>query len=350
VPVITSDAIGESGSARAELMQLTQLFLPFAIRGLATLGVADALASGPATVETIAEAVNAEAGALYRTLHFTASRGVFTELPGKTFALNPVADLMRSDAPGSMRSRLMIDDGTANALRVLTEVTHTLRTGESAYRKVMGISPFEAIATGQRSGGRVIRRRNSAGPVDGLLSKVDFGNDRIVADVGGGTGTMIGGILARYPDLQGVLFDLPSVVEHAAPELESLAVKQRCQVVGGDMFREVPADADTYVLSNVLHDWPDEQAKVVLTNIRKAIPDNGRLLVLESLVGDEPERVAQIAQQDFMLLLNTGGRERTAGEHEALLQEADFRVTSVTPLSSEWGTVIEARPSLGSLR
>jgi len=339
----------ESGSAQAELIQLTQLFLPFAIRGLATLGVADALASGPASVGAIAEAVNADAGALYRTLHFTATRGVFTELPGKIFALNPVAELMRSDVPGSMRPALMIDDMTANTLRVFTEVTYTLRTGQSAYRKVRGTGPFEAIAAGRRSGGGGTRRHDPSGPVDCLLSKVDFGNDRIVADIGGGTGTMIGGILARYPDLQGMLLDLPSVVEHTAPELESLAVKQRCQVVGGDMFQEVPADADTYMLSNVLHDWPDEQGKVVLTNIRKAIPDNGRLLVLESLAGDEPQQVAQVAQvaqQDFMLLLNTGGRKRTVGEHEELLQEANFRVTAVTPLSSECGTVIEARPDL----
>ena len=74
-----------------------------------------------------------------------------------------------------------------------------------------------------------------------------------------------------------------------------------------------------------------------------ALPGGGGL---ESLVGDEPERVAQVAQQDFMLLLDTGGREGTAGEHGALLQEADFRVTAVTPLSSGWGTVIEARPGL----
>lgn len=341
----TSDSIEESGSAQAELMQLTQLFLPFAIRGLATLGVADALASGPAPVEAIAEAVNADAGALYRTLHFTATRGVFTELPGKMFALNPVAELMRSDVPGSMRPALMINDKTPNMLRVLTEVTYTLRTGQSAFRKVRGTGPFEAVATGRPGIGRLIRRRSQSGPVDALLSKVDFGSDRIMTDVGGGTGTMLGGILARYPDLRGILFDLPSIVEHATPELESLAVKQRCQVVGGDMFQEVPADSDTYVLSNVLHDWPDEQAKVVLTNIRKAIPDKGRLLVLESLAGDEPEQAAQVAQQDFMLLLNTGGRKRTVGEHEALLQEADFRVTAVTPLSSECGTVIEARPA-----
>src|SRR5260370_13210798 len=86
-------------AARMKLAELVALFVPFAIRGVATLGVADVLAAGPAPVEKIAEALDADTEALYRTLRFTASRGVVTDLPGRVFALHPLAELLPTDLP-----------------------------------------------------------------------------------------------------------------------------------------------------------------------------------------------------------------------------------------------------------
>lgn len=336
----------DSRSARAELTRISQLLLPFAIRGLATLGVADVLASGPLPIEAIAGTVGADTDALYRTLRFTASHGVFAELPDRVFELTPCAELLRSDVPGSMRQGLTIGEGTATQLQVFSEIVHTLRTGESGYQKLTGATPFQAMATNKpmarRIGGQMedsSRRLSQC-----VLDAVDFSADQIVADIGGGTGTMIGTILARHPQLTGVLLDLPPVVTGAPQVLDGLGVAGRCQVVGGDMFQEVPAGADSYVLSCVLHDWPDDRAAAVLARVRAAMPDSGRLLVVEAVIGAGGTPTGLAIQADFSMLIYGGGRERTASEHTALLARAGFELAGITPTSSGF-SVLQARPA-----
>jgi O-methyltransferase domain len=329
--VKTRAAANDTKPGRSELSQLTQLYTSFAIRGLATLGVADVLASGPVPVEEIAEAVGGNTDALYRTLRFTASVGVFTELPGRVFALNPAAEYLKSEAPDTMRSRLMIDDNTLTRLQMLMEMPHTLRTGESGYHKVHGVGPFDAGP--KRSGTvRVAVHPGSAQMLaNGLLEADDFTADRVVVDVGGGTGSMIGAVLARHSHLDGVLFDLPVVIDGAPEVLGPLGVTERCKLIGGDMFQGIPDGGDVYLMSFVLHDWADDKAAIILANLRAAMTDEARLLVVEPLISEGPQ-AAQSIQQDFMMLVNGGGRERTAAEHAALLAQAGFRLTNMTPI------------------
>lgn len=338
----------DSQAARAELNQLSQLLLPFAIRGLATLGVADVLASGPLPVQAIAGTVGADTDALYRTMRFTASHGVFAELPDRVFELTPCAEFLRSDVPGSMRQGLMIGEGTATQLQIYGEIGHTLRTGESGYQRLTGSSPFQAMATNQpmarRIGGQMQDSARRLG--ENLADAVDFSGDQVIADVGGGTGTLIGTVLARYPQLSGVLLDLPPVVSGAAEVLESLGVAGRCQVIGGDMFQEVPAGADSYVLSCVLHDWPDDRAAAVLARVRAAMPDSGRLLIIEAVIGGDGTPTALAIQADFAMLMYGGGKERNASEHTALLARAGFELAGITPTASGF-SVLQARPGPG---
>lgn len=330
-------------SSFTELLAMTQLFLPFAIRGLATLGVADVIAKEPLPVEKIAQAVNAEPDALYRTLRYTASRGVFEERPGRVFALTPIARYLCSETPNSARSILMIDDAFTSRLRVLCEVVHTLRTGESAYRKVTGHGPFDTTTPGRPASRHTVVMMRTERNADAVLDAVDFTADHMVVDVGGGTGTMLGTILARQPHLRGVLFDLPSTVAQAPAVLDELEVTDRCTTVGGDMFKGVPSGADAYLLSNVLTDWSDDKALSVLDNIRTVAPKHSRLLISEQLVDGAKGRVAQRLQLDFNLMLTTSGRKRTAAEYEKLLDQAGFTATSIDTSDPEVA-VIEARP------
>lgn len=343
--VKTRSSADSSAPGRNELSQLTELFTAFAIRGLATLGVADVLALGPASVETIADAVGGNTDALYRTMRFTATMGVFAELPGRIFAMTPAAEYLRSDVPGSMRSRLMIDDSTLTRLRVLAEIPHTLRTGESGYHKVHGTGPFEAGGNRPAAAQIAVQAPGSARMLaEGVLAASDFTDDRVVVDVGGGTGTMIGSVLARHPHLRGVLYDLPTVISEAPNVLAPLGVAQRCTLTGGDMFQAVPAGGDTYLLSFVLHDWTDDRAAIILANLRDVMSQSARLLVIEVLIGDTGGQAA--LRQDFMMMVNGGGRERTRAEHANLLAQAGFRLAKSTPIGPGL-CVLEARPASG---
>ena len=93
--------------------------------------------------------------------------------------------------------------------------------------------------------------------VDAVVKAYDFAPFHTVVDVGGGYGALLSAILHLTPGLRGVLFDRPEVVEGAKASLASAGVLDRCEVVGGDMFAEIPRGGDAYVFSRVIHDWDD---------------------------------------------------------------------------------------------
>jgi len=175
-------------------------------------------------------------------------------------------------------------------------------------------------------------------------SSTSTGIGRLV-DVGGRHGILLGAILRSAPDLHAVLVDQPAVVEEARRRLTAEGVADRCQLVPGDFFAEVPAGADAYVLSRVLHDWTDD-ARRVLAACRAAMGPGSRLLVVEAIL---PERAADqpaVIRMDLHMLVLLGARERTEEEFRRLLAGAGFEVRRVVPTRSVAGlSVIEAGPS-----
>jgi hypothetical protein len=154
--------------------------------------------------------------------------------------------------------------------------------------------------------------------------------------VADGRNTLLAAILRARPGLRGVLFDQPHVVAGAA-------LPERCRAVAGSFFEAVPAGADLYTLKDILHDWDDERALAILRTVRAAIPDHGRLLVIERALppGDEPAPGKLV---DITMLLITGGRERTRDEYGRLLGRAGLRLASVAPTAA--GTdVLVASPA-----
>jgi hypothetical protein len=142
-------------------------------------------------------------------------------------------------------------------------------------------------------------------------------------DVGGADGTVLAAILAAHPHLRGVLFDLPHIITGAPKTLARHGVEDRGDCVGGDFFESVPAGGDAYLLSLVLHDWPDQQAQRILANIAAAAGSGARLLVLEFVVppGDGPHLSKM---SDLNMLAMMGGKERTETEWRELLKGAGF--------------------------
>ncbi len=159
-----------------------------------------------------------------------------------------------------------------------------------------------------------------------------------VLDIGGGNGTLLSAILQRHPRLSGILFDLEDAIgaTRAAPP-------PRCDLVAGDFFRAVPPGADLHLLKHVLHDWNDSRCVAILSHCRKAIADQGRLVILEAVVG--PANLPDAAKLlDLHMMAITGGRERSAAQYAALLAEAGFRHAGSHQILPEL-TAIEAVPA-----
>jgi hypothetical protein len=152
------------------------------------------------------------------------------------------------------------------------------------------------------------------------LAELEWRDGETVVDVGGGNGALLVGVLARRPELQGILFDLPETVRDEA------ALGERCRFVAGSFFEAVP-EADAYVLSQILHDWSDEDAVRILQTIHAAAPPHARLLITESVIqpGNEP----QGAKWLDLLMLGVSGRERVENDWHTLLQAGGFEPQSI---------------------
>ena len=172
----------------------------------------------------------------------------------------------------------------------------------------------------------------------------DFGRFNTIVDVGGGRGGLLAAILAGHPHLQGVLFDVPTVLAGAVGELSGAEVTGRCKVVSGDFFDSVPDGADAYLLSAIIHDWDDDQAVQILSTCRAAMTDTACILLAEVVLPDGPEpSMGKLADLE-MLVMTAGGRQRTEAEHRTLLARADLRLTRVVP-STGMVSLIEAVPN-----
>jgi SAM-dependent methyltransferase len=315
-----------------------------AIHVAATLGVADLLADGPRASDDLADESGAHPPSLYRLLRALASMGVLREEDGRRFALTPLGDCMRSDAPepvGAWAAYI----GRLYRWQAWGHLLHSVRTGENAFRHVHGVDVWEYRARLPEEGAIFDRAMmdGSLAVVRSLLEAYDFGRFETVVDVGGGRGAFLAALLNEYPSMQGVLFDQPQVVSEAEEVFRNAGIAGRCRAVGGSFFDAVPDGGDAYVLQEVLHDWDDEEAATILRACRRAVRPEGVLIVVERELGP-PNESPEAKLGDLNMLVGPGGRERTIDEYGGLLAAAGFRLSRVTPSRSGLD-VVDAVPA-----
>ena len=324
------------------LQMMTGYWVSQALYVAAKLGIADLLADGPVDCEDLAAATDTHAPSLQRVLRALASVGVFTEVSPGSFALTPLAELLRSETPGSMRALAIMY--AEEQYRAWGELLHSVRTGEMAFDHQFGMGYFEYLAQHPEAD-RVFNEAMTGWThqlVGAVVDAYDFSPFKTVVDVGGGYGALLAAILRSNPSTRGILFEQPHVVASAEEQLAAAEVADRCTFVGGDFFAAVPSGGDAYVLSQILHDWDDERCVAILGQCRRAMPDHGKLLVVELVLpeGDEPFLGKWL---DLHMLVLLGGRERTAAEYDTLFRAAGFKLARVVP-TPPGPSVVEAIP------
>ena len=326
----------------ALLRMMTGYWISKALNVAAELGVADLLRDGPRSSDELAGACGAHPAALYRLLRALAGVGVFTELDGRRFALTPLAELLRSDVPGSMRALARMYG--SEQYRAWDGLLESVRTGEPAFDRTFGASYFDYLGRNPDAGAVFNEAMTgwTTQVADAVVEAYDFTGVNTVVDVGGGHGLLLATILRAHPSMRGALFDLPHVVAGAGPLLEAAGVADRCVTVGGDFFASVPEGGDAYLLAQILHDWDDERCRPILENCRRAMRPDGRVLVVEQVLppANEPSLGKWL---DLHMLVLLTGRERTEAEYGALLEAAELELTRVIPTSSGAGIVEAVR-------
>lgn len=312
----------------------------------AELRIADLLAAGPRSIATLAEETVCHPPSLHRLLRALASLDLCIEREDGSFGLTATGDLLRSDSPNSMRCWAMWC-GTY-MWPVWGNLRHSIKTGESGQRPVFGMEAFEqlehdAAAAVSFNEAMTDLTRLIAGE---MVRAYDFAGTRRIVDVGGGHAALLAAILAAYPDLHGVLFDLPHALDGARARMAELGLLARCELTSGDFFNAVPAGGDVYILKSIIHDWSDARSADILRTCRRAMAPSAKLLLVELIMPEHMQacpRHRTIARTDLTMLLGPGGRERTEAEFRELLDTSGFELVRIVPTEFEF-SILDAVP------
>lgn len=314
-----------------------------AVYVIAKLGIPDLLKSGPKSAAELASATNMHTASLFRVLRALVSVGVLGA-ENDRFTLTPLAETLVTDAPGSLRWFAVSELGQEH-YPAWGNLMHSVKTGEIAFDNFFGMDVWKYFSRNPEDAAVFHDSMSgiTAATNEAVTALYDFSGFNKLVDVGGGHGGLITGILKKNPNLQGVLFDAPEVIEKARPKLEAAGLADRCETVSGDFFQTVPEGGDAYIMKWIIHDWEDEKSNTILTNIRNRILANGKLILVDCVVPetDEPHFSKFI---DLNMLVMTGGKERTEREFAELLAAARFKLLRVIPTDLPT-SIVEAEPA-----
>ncbi len=313
-----------------------------AVHVAARLGIADMLAKGPRDYQSLAAETSTNQDALYRLLRGLAELDILVERKHGVFALTSMGECLRTDHPFSLRYMSIFQCGYN--WDHWGQLLNAVKNGTSAVQQMRGETLFEYMKKKPEMNTAFDKAMTNLTriEIEIFLSTYHFSGAKVIADVGGGQGTLISSILALNPEKQGILFDLPEVVAGSYDLIRSYGVLDRCTVIGGSFFEKAPSGADIYILKNILHDWSDKESGLILQSIRKNIPATSKLLLLECVVpGPGKSHYAKIL--DLEMLVAHTGKERTLEDFRTLLATNGFRIDRVIPTVSVT-SIIEASP------
>lgn len=289
------------------------------------LGVPDALSEGPRPVAELAHEAQVDEEALHRLLRALASDGVFEEKPHGVFRHTPASELLGRGRGWSDFARLFggVWYRTVGDFDLSGEPTFPQMFGTDFWSWLAAHPEDRAAFDRAMEEGKVRRAER--------LAPLEWRGDETVVDVGGGNGSLLLELLRDQPGLRGIVFDRPETVRDEA------ALGDRIEFLEGDFFKSVPR-GDVYVLSGILHDWDDERATAILRTVRAATGDDGRLLIIDSVLpeGNDPDGAKWL---DLLMLALLGGKERSEAQWRALLEAGGFDSVRFHEV------LIEARPA-----
>lgn len=359
-----------------------------AIYIVAKLRLADYLKDGPKSVEDLAENTKTHPDSLYRLLRMLSSIGIFAETIKegeeqqqvdhsiRQFELTPMASLIQSDAKNSI-SNFALMFGLESFKNAIDDLLYSIQTGENSFKHANGLDMYEYLNRNQQEG-QIFNNAMASltSSVTPLISNMyDFSQFNTIIDIGGGQGILLSSILKDNPKLYGVLFDLPYAIQSAKEHYGGQStnsndninhdISSRCKLVEGDFFKSIPTTAaDGYIIKNVILNWDDQSAAIILKNCLQAMKDRTsaigsenqtnrknttpKLLIIDTIMPEGNEPFIGKFTDIFMLALTHKGRIRTEKEFRKLLSSSGFKITGIIRSNdpSNPFSIIETIPSI----
>lgn len=338
----------QSSETSTMLQLISGFHVSRALYVAAKLGLADLVAGGLHDGPALAAATATDASSLMRVLRLLATVGVFEVDEHERVRLTPLAETLRQDAPASLRGWAIGQLGDEHYM-AWGDLLGSVRTGQDAFRRLFGKSPWEHRVEHAASAEEFDAGMSSflRAHIEAVINAYPFGRFRRIVDVAGGDGQMLAAILATCADTSGQVFEVPHVAERAARRFGQAGLAERATALAGSIFDTVPAGADAYLLSRVIHDWADADAIAILKNCRLAANPASTLILVERVLPDRMDTTARaraLAASDVNMLVMTGGRERTEAQYRELLAAASWRLTRLIATATAL-SLVEAAPA-----
>jgi hypothetical protein len=372
-----------------------------AIYIVAKLRIADYLKDGPKSVEQLAEQTKTHPDSLYRLLRMLSSIGIFAETKGdvgedgeqkqeqanqlkirRRFELTPMASLLQSEAENSIRNFPLLF-GLESFKKAIDDLLYSVQTGENSFKHANGLDMYEYFEQNQKEA----QIFNSAmasltySQASFIYYMYDFSQFNTIIDIGGGQGMFLSSILKNNPNLHGILFDLPHAIQSAKKMYTKESrnskninsddnghdILSRCKLIEGDFLKSIPAvGADGYIIKNVILNWDDESAGIILKNCLQAMKDipsssiinanqanretGPKLLIIDTIMPEGNEPFIGKFTDILMLALTHRGRIRTEAEFRKLLNNSGFEIANIIRSRDRVNflSIIEAIPSSSS--
>lgn len=293
------------------------------------LNLAEILGEKKKSVEEIAKEAGADASALYRLMRALAGEGIFKEIGPKVFKNNHLSKAL-IQKPGHLKHMIMHQLNTTN-WEVVNELKYSVTSGSSAAQKLFGTDIFTHLENTPDKNALYNKAMTETSRLSSasIVAAYSFRNINTLVDLGGGEGMLLYSILQKNDKLSGILFDLPHVIATATQLAKDYGLEKRVQIIPGSFFRDNLPDSDAYLLKNILHAFDDKNCITLLKSIHKSLNKKGRILVIETVIGED-NKYEFGKMFDLQMLIGTeNGKERTKDEFRHIFEASGFRLNQI---------------------
>jgi hypothetical protein len=299
----------------------TMSWVAQSVAAFCQLGLHEALANGARTAEGLAQQGYGDRDRLFRLLRALAAYDVVDYCGHGRFALGRLGKALTGEQSAAP---MMLYANAAWHTRGYTHLADGVRANRSGFEIAEGRHMFDYFAENSDAGVTFDHAMQALTPLfaEPFAAAYDFSKIEHVVDIGGGTGVLLQSVLARFPNVRGTVFELPSVIAR-------VRTAQRLSAVAGNILADAPPVADAYIFSHILHDWDDASCLRMLQNVWKVLPAHARVLVYEIVAPPPNNWWSQDRITDLEMLAMLPGRERTREEFAALFERAGLRLSRV---------------------
>ena len=292
-----------------------------------SFGIFDRLQGATASCAELAAELQADPDALERLLDGCVGLGLLAKHSG-IYTNTPLANVyLWRESPQTLSGYIRYSETALYPL--WTNLSSAVKEGGHQWKRTFGAeggSLFEHFFSTEESKRDFLAGMNGFGTLSSpsVVAAFDLSRFRSLVDLGGATGHLPIAACERYPNLRGVVFDLPVVVPVAREYVAKSSAADRMDVIAGDFFSEDLPDSDLFALGRILHDWAEPKIRLLLRKVYDKLPPGGALLIAEKLLADDKTGPTHVHMQSLNMLICTEGKERTLPEYTELLKEAGF--------------------------